>query len=302
MTRVGVVFPQVEIEPEPEAIRRYASAVEDLGFDHLLVYDHVTGVDPDVHGDFVSLARGGGATSAKPYDMHDSFHEVMVLLGFLAAVTRLELVTGVLVLPQRQTALAAKQAAEVDVLSGGRLRLGVGVGWNRIEFRSMGRDFETRGRRIESQIELLRRYWTEAPVRFESDEDWADGVGIMPRPVQQPIPVWLGAGATPRALRRVGRLADGWLPVGVDPSALGEQLETIRGAAREAGRDPGAIGIQGRLENAAARDPGEVSSELERWRVLGASHVAVNTMRCGLSGADAHVEALRRLSPVVGAA
>jgi probable F420-dependent oxidoreductase len=295
LTRLGVVFPQVEIEADPAAVRRYAEAVEEMGFEHILVYDHVTGVDPAVHQEFGSVARAGGATSAKPYDVHDSFHEVMVLMGFLAACTSMELVTGVLVIPQRQTALVAKQAAEVDVLSGGRLRLGVGVGWNRIEFRSMGFDFEARGRRIDHQIELLRRYWSEPTVRAGTGDDWAEGVGLMPRPAQQPIPLWIGAGPTRRALERVGRLGDGWLPVGVDPAALGEQLETIRGAAHDAGRDPGAIGIQGRLETAAARDPGVVRTELDKWRALGATHVALNTMRCGLQGADEHVAALRGL-------
>jgi probable F420-dependent oxidoreductase len=266
-----------------------------MGFDHILVYDHVTGVDPVTHGDFASVARAGGATSAKPYDVHDSFHEVMVLMGFLAACTSLELVTGVLVVPQRQTALVAKQAAEVDILSGGRLRLGVGVGWNRIEFRSMGFDFADRGARLDAQIDLLRRYWTQPTVGAGSGGDWAEGVGITPRPVQQPIPLWIGAGASRRALERAGRLGDGWLPVGVDPAGLGEQLETIRSAARAAGRDPAAIGVQGRLETAAARAPGELRGELAGWRALGATHVALNTMRCGLHGADAHLDALRAL-------
>jgi len=295
LTRLGVVFPQVEIEADPGAIRHYVEAVEELGFDHLLVYDHVTGVDPAVHEEFAALARGAGATSRKPYDVHDSFHEVMVLMGFLAAVTRMKLVTGVLVLPQRQTALAAKQAAEVDLLSGGRLRLGVGVGWNELEFRSMGRAFATRGKRLDDQIELLRRYWTEPTVRKGTADDWAEGVGILPRPVQQPIPVWIGAGPTRRALERVGRLGDGWLPVGDDPRQLGEQLETIRHAARAAGRNPDAIRIQGRMEAAASRHPQRVREELGAWRALGATHVALNTMRCGLQGAEAHVDALRRL-------
>jgi probable F420-dependent oxidoreductase len=294
--RLGVVFPQVEIEADPGAIRHYIAAVEELGFDHVLVYDHVTGVDPADHPDFVTAARTGGATSPKPYDVHDRFHEVMVLMGFLAAISHLELVTGVLVLPQRQTALAAKQAAEVDLLSGGRLRLGVGIGWNKIEFRSMGRDFERRGAMIEGQVELLRRYWIEGTVRFESDLDWADGVGISPPPVQRPIPVWIGAGPTRRALERAGRIGDGWLPVGVDPTALGEQFEIVRAAAREAGRDPDALGIQGRLEHAADRSEGAVAAELADWQTLGATHVAVNTMRCGLAGAEGHIEALRRIA------
>jgi probable F420-dependent oxidoreductase len=294
MTRFGVVFPQVEIEPDPASIRRYVEGVEKLGFDHLLVYDHVVGVDPAVQTEFASMARSGGATSAKPYDVGDSFHEVMVLLGFLAGLSTLELVTGVLVLPQRQTALVAKQAAEVDLLCGGRFRLGVGIGWNQLEFRSMGREFRDRGRRIDRQIELLRLFWTETTVRHQTDEDWAMGVGILPRPVQQPIPIWIGAGATPRALQRVGRLGDGWLPVGTDPVALGAQLETIRDAARAAGRDSAAIGIQGRLETVAARSRDEVTDEVARWKSLGATHLALNTMRCGLVGADQHLDALSK--------
>jgi probable F420-dependent oxidoreductase len=299
--QLGAVFPQVEIEPDPGAIRAYAQAVEALGFTHLVVYDHVTSVDPTVHHDFAERAHRAGATSAKPYDLDDTFHEVMVLFGFLAAACRLELVSGVLVLPQRQTALVAKQAAEVDVLTGGRLRLGVGVGWNAIEFRSMGRDFGERGRRIERQIQLLRRYWADATVRFDEGDDWADGIGLAPRPVQRPIPIWIGAGNTPRALRRVGRLGDGWLPVDVDPDVLGPQIEAVRAAAAEADRDPQAIGVQGRVEGWGD----DAVERVEAWRALGATHLAVNTMRRGLRGADAHIAALQevaaalRLSPPV---
>jgi probable F420-dependent oxidoreductase len=300
--KLGVVFPQTEIEPEPAAIRAYADAVAALGFDHVLVYDHVTGVDPEVQTDFAALAHRNGATSAKPYDVHDRFHEVMVLLGFLAGVSPLGLMTGVLVLPQRQTPLVAKQAAEVDILSGGRLRLGVGIGWNAIEYRSMGREFRTRGARIDEQIELLRRYWTEPTVRFETAEHWADGVGIAPLPVQRPIPVWIGAGGAPRALERVGRLADGWLPVGVDPDALHGQLESIHMAAQAAGRRPGDIGIQGRLERAAELAPDALADAAESWRRLGATHVALNTMRCELEGAQAHIDALGRIAAAMSVA
>jgi probable F420-dependent oxidoreductase len=297
--KLGVVFPQVEIEADPAAIRCYAQAVEDLGFDHVLVYDHVTGIDPASHKEFADLAHRSGATSTKPYDVYDSFHEVMVLLGFLSAVCSLDFITGVLVLPQRQTPLVAKQAAEVDVLSEGRLRLGVGIGWNALEYRSMGREFHTRGARIEEQIDLLRRFWTDQTVRFTSDEHWADGVGISPRPVQRPIPIWLGAGNTAKALARVGRIADGWLPVGVDPADLAPQLDLIRAAAGDAGRDARAIGIQGRLERAGAREPGDIASEIQAWRGLGATHLAINTMRCGLTGAQAHVKALAALAPAL---
>lgn len=297
--RLGVVFPQVEIEADAGAIRAYGEAIEELGFDHVLVYDHVTGVDPAVHAEFADLAHRSGATSATPYDVDDTFHEVMVLLGFLAGVCSLELVTGVLVLPQRQTPLVAKQAAEVDVLSGGHLRLGVGIGWNELEYRSMGREFRTRGARIDEQVSLLRRFWTERTVRFGSEEHWADGVGIAPPPIQRPIPIWIGAGDSARALERVGRIGDGWLPVGVEPSRLHESLVRIRDAARTAGRPVDSIGIQGRLERAAAMDAETLGSYLGEWRELGATHLALNTMRCGLHGAQAHIDALSRLVPAV---
>lgn len=294
--KIGVVFPQTEIEPDAGAIRQYVDGVAELGFDHLLLYDHVTGVDPLVNREFAERARRDGATSAKPYDVHDRFHEVMVLLGFLAAISSMELVTGVLVLPQRQTALVAKQAAEVDILSGGRLRLGVGIGWNSLEFQSMGADFRTRGARIEEQIALLRRYWTEQTVTFESEEHWVGGVGIAPLPPQRPIPIWIGAGVHPRALDRVGRLADGWLPVGVEPDKLQPQLDAVHAAAVRAGRDTTGIGIQGRLERAADKDADARVAELHAWRRLGATHLALNTMRCGLDGASAHLDALAGLA------
>src|SRR5258708_14783188 len=155
---IGVVFPQTEIGADRGAIRSYAQRVEELGFTHLLAYDHVLGADPEVHRPW----RG-------PYDVDTTFHEPFVLFGYLAAITELELVTGIIVLPQRQTALVAKQAAEVDVLTNGRFRLGVGAGWNAVEFDALGKDFATRGRRMDEQIELLRRLWIDQSVTFEGD-------------------------------------------------------------------------------------------------------------------------------------
>jgi probable F420-dependent oxidoreductase len=283
--KLGVVFPQTEIEPDPAAIRAYAEGVEAAGFDHLLVYDHITGVDTGVHPDFAEQARRGGARAAKPYDIHSRFHEPLTLMAFLAAITRrIELVTSILVLPQRQTALVAKQAAQVDLLSEGRLRLGVGVGWNPIEYRSLGRSFEDRGARLSAQIELLRRYWTETPVNFESEHDWAVGVGLAPLP-QRSIPVWIAGGERRVAVERVGRLADGWMPVGTDPDALAPTLERIRAIADRP------LGIQGRIDGMQNMD------RLEGWRRLGATHVALNTMNEGRRGVDAHLEALRGVTP-----
>lgn len=287
--RLGVVFPQTEIEADPTAIRRYAEGVAELGFDHFLIYDHVTSVDPGVHQDFVEIAHADGATSPRPYSIDDPFHELFVLMGYLAGVCDLELVSGVLVLPQRQTALVAKQAAQVDLLTGGRLRVGVGIGWNRLEYRSLGMDFGTRAARLEAQIGVLRDYWTARTASTATAQDWAEGVGIVPRPVQTPIPIWIAGGAPP-ALRRVGRLGDGWLPVTVDPRQLHDAWADVRRAAEAAGRDPGALGLQGRLPVAGA--PGQVPEQLTAWSELGATHVAIDTMRAGLHGVDAHLGAL----------
>ncbi len=180
--RIGVVFPQTEIGPDAGAVRRYAQGVEALGYTHILAYDHVVGADPEMHAPWTG-----------PYDVHTQFHEPMVLFGYLAAVTTLELVTGIIILPQRQTVLAAKQAAEVDLLTGGRFRFGVGLGWNPVEYEALGKDFSSRGRRMDEQVALLRRLWTEPTVTFDGTFDRVTGAGLAPLPVQRPIPLWMGA-------------------------------------------------------------------------------------------------------------
>ena len=200
--RVGVVFPQTELGGDPGAVRAYGQRVEALGFTHLLAYDHVVGADPEVHKGWQG-----------PYDVHTTFHEPLVMFGYLAAVTTtLELVTGVIILPQRQTVLVAKQAAEVDLLSGGRFRLGVGLGWNAVEYEALGEDFTNRGRRSEEQVEVMRRLWTEESVTLDGRYHHVTGAGLAPLPVQRPIPVWFGA-ASDRAYERAGRLGDGWFPM-----------------------------------------------------------------------------------------
>jgi probable F420-dependent oxidoreductase len=193
---IGVVFPQTEIGADAMGVRVYAETVERLGYTHLLAYDHVLGADPAVHAPWTG-----------PYDVHTSFHEPFVLFGYLAAATSLELVTGVIILPQRQTALVAKQAAEVDLLTGGRFRLGVGIGWNAVEYAALGKTFTDRGRRSEEQVALLRRLWTEQSVTFDGEHEQVIGAGISPLPIQRPIPIWFGA-QSPPAYRRAGRLAD----------------------------------------------------------------------------------------------
>ncbi|MGZ4695431.1 MAG: LLM class F420-dependent oxidoreductase [Acidimicrobiales bacterium] len=285
--RVGVVFPQTEIGPDPGAVRAYAGAVTDLGYTHLLAYDHVVGADPTVHGGW-----------SGPYDITTTFHEPFVMFGYLAAVTSIELVTGIIILPQRQTVLVAKQAAEVDLLTQGRFRLGVGIGWNPVEYDALGRSFGDRGRRMSEQIPLLRRLWTESSVTFDGAHDRIDGAGLAPLPVQRPIPVWIG-GASDPAYRRIGRLADGWFPQ-VRP---GPDLDAARAAIAEgaeaAGRDPATIGMEGRV-SFRPDDPDRIVREVEAWREAGASHLTVDTMYRGLATVDDHLRALATVAGLVG--
>jgi probable F420-dependent oxidoreductase len=287
--QLGVVFPQTEIGNDPGAIRAYAQGVEELGFDYLLAYEHVLGAHPDRLKD---LGR------QPPYTHESPFHEPFVLFGFLAACTsRIGLTTGVLILPQRQTVLVAKQAAEVDVLSRGRLRLGVGLGWNPVEYEALGENFRNRGRRIEEQVTLLRLLWTQQLVDFEGRYHRVRGAGINPLPVQRPIPVWMGGSAEP-ALRRMARIADGWISQLAPGPQAAEVLERVRAYVREAGRDPAAFGVEGRLH--LGTTPQESWPQaVETWRRLGGTHLAVNTMRSDLKSPDQHVAALRRFRDAV---
>jgi probable F420-dependent oxidoreductase len=284
--QIGVVFPQNELGGDPGAARAYGQGAEELGFRHLLAYDHVLGADPAVHEGWQGA-----------YDVDTTFHEPFVLFGFLAAVTSLELVTGVIVLPQRQTALVAKQAAEVDLLTGGRLRLGVGVGWNAVEYEALGLSFIDRGRRYDEQIGLLRRYWTERVVTHEGDYERVTAAGIAPLPVQRPIPLWFGAESAP-AYRRAGRLGDGWFPQVRPGPDLDAAKAVVDRAAVDAGRDPADLGMEGRIswrgnEEQLARHAGD-------WAAAGATHISVDTMRAGLSTADDHLGALARAADVLG--
>jgi probable F420-dependent oxidoreductase len=279
--QIGVIYPQTELPTDAGTVRAYATAVEELGYRHVEIYDHVLGADPAVHAGW----RG-------PYDVDTTFHEPLVFYGFLAAITKLELVTGIVIAPQRQTALLAKQAAEVDILSEGRFRLGLGAGWNPVEYEALGQDFSTRGQRLEEQIGLLQRLWAERSVTHEGRFDRIVGAGLAPLPVQRPIAIWLG-GMSPPAYRRMGRLADGWFPR-VEPGPdLDEALAIIATAAAEAGRDPGAIGMDGRVRQGSG-ETDDLVRAAERWRDAGATHVSVDTMGAGLPGLDAHLDALAK--------
>jgi len=279
--QLGVVFPQTEIGPEPDPIREYALAAEAAGYEHLLVYDHVLGADPN---------RPEGFSG--PYDKNSLFHEPLVLFGYLAGITdRLELVTGILVLTQRQTALVAKQATEVDLLSNGRLRLGIGVGWNSIEFEALGENFYNRGRRVEEQIEVLRALWSKEAISFEGNYHSIVQAGINPLPLTRSIPIWIGGMSEP-VIERVGRLSDGWFPQYRDPSELPLGIERVHAAAEAAGRSPTDIGIEARVQ--LGGDAQEAATTANDWIEAGATHISVNTMNAGYTNVAEHIEAIEQ--------
>ena len=298
--QIGVVFPQIEIGVDPVAVRDFAQATESLGYDHLAVFEHVLGAN-----------AGSRPGWTGPYRHTHMFHEPFVLLGYLASVTsKVGFATSVLVLPQRQTALVAKQAAAVDVLSGGRLRLGVGVGWNDVEFEALDEDFSNRGRRLEEQVEVLRLLWTQELVTYEGRWHTITDAGINPLPVQRPIPLWMGGGAE-RVLRRIGRLADGWFantsartaqhtdvpPLRADDGGRAT-LARIHQYATEAGRDPSEIGVECRIEM-VDRSPEDAAADVAMWKAMGVTHVQFTTLRAGLRSVDAHIDALQRFIDAV---
>ena len=285
--QLGAIFPQTEIGADPAGVRDFAQAAEAMGYEHLLVFDHVLGADASQHANW-----------DRPYRHTDMFHEPFVLFGYLAALTEtIQMTTGILILGQRQTALVAKQAAEVDVLTGGRLRLGIGIGWNHVEYEALGENFRNRGRRSEEQIKLLRELWTKDVVDFTGRYHRVSHAGINPRPVQQTIPIWFGGGDD-RVVRRIGQLGDGWFPQFQPDSAGQERIAQMRQYARDAGRDPAAIGIEGRI-NIADGDPDSWNKQAAAWDEVGATHLSVNTMRAGIKGPDQHIEAIRRFKEAV---
>jgi probable F420-dependent oxidoreductase len=281
--RVGVVFPQTELGGDPGAVRAFATAASELGYAHIAVFDHVVGADPAVHQGW-----------SGPYDVHTTFHEPFVLFGYLAALTSLELVTSIVILPQRQTVLVAKQAAEIDLLTQGKLRLGVGLGWNEVEYEALGQNFSDRGARLAEQVALLRRLWTETSVTVAGEHEHVTGAGIAPLPVQRPIPVWIGARADV-ALRRAGRIADGWFPMDQPGPALARSTAIVQRAAVEVGRDPRTLGMEGRI-NFGSESSSSIDQQIAAWREAGATHLSINTMRAGFSTVDQHIAALASAS------
>ncbi len=281
------MFPQTEIGTDPVAVRDYAQAAESLGYDHLIAYDHVVGANAE--------SRTGWSGSYRHTDM---FHEPFVLFGYLAGVTqRIGLVSGVVILPQRQTVLVAKQAAEVDVLSGGRLRFGIGIGWNAVEYEALGENFHNRGARSEEQVEVMRALWTNQLVTYEGRWHKITDAGLNPLPVQRPIPLWIG-GKVDQTLRRIARFGDGWLSNMPRPNDdVHAMIETLRSYTVEEGRDPDSIGIEAWV-SIGSRPQEQWTLDVAAWTDLGATHIAVNTMGAGLRSPDQHIDAIRRFRDV----
>jgi probable F420-dependent oxidoreductase len=288
---IGVTFPQTEIGNDPAVLRDYAQTAEGLGFNFILAYDHVLGADAASRPDW-----------GRRYTADDAFHEPLVMFGFMAAVTsRIEFVTGILILPQRQTALVAKQAAEVDVLSGGRLKLGVGLGWNDVEYEALNEDFHNRGRRIEEQVQLLRRLWTEPIVDFEGKWHRVDRAGLNPLPVQRPIPLLMG-GLSDVVLERAARIADGWFPIVRGPEgveALPQQIKGLRERVAAFGRPRESFEIRVQA-GFTSTTPDQWAAEVESYARMDVDYLCFSTMGTGLVKPRDHIEALRRYKEALG--
>ena len=290
MRRIGVVYPQTEFGTDPIAIRDYAQTAEGLGYTHIIAYDHVLGANPNRPGGY----RG-------PYTYQDPFFEPFTFFSYIAGFTeRVGLTTSIIILPQRQTALVAKQAATLDVLSHGRLRLGVGLGWNEIEYQALNENFHNRGRRIEEQVEVLRLLWTKPLVSYSGRWHTIPDAGLKPLPIQQPIPIWFG-GHAELVLRRVARLGDGWMPTYRTAGEAKNAVMSLNRFLQEAQRDPSEVGIEARLVYGQG-DPHVWIAQMDEWTALGATHFSINTMRSGYTTPGEHIAVIKSFAQGVGLA
>jgi probable F420-dependent oxidoreductase len=304
--RIGVIFPQHQagigvtsthsVAPfaaDPVAIRDWAQAADDLGFDHIGLYEHVIGPDIARHPD---LAGG--------YTNENTWHEPLVLCGFLTGMTRrINFFTSILLLPLRETVIVAKQAAEVDVLSGGRLRLGVGVGRMRFEYDALGQDFHTRGARLAEQVRLMQALWTQSSVTFAGRWHTIDGGGINPLPVQRPIPVIMG-GMADATVRRAARLGDGWIVGGKylsqSPDDQARRLRDLLHASLDAAnRSVDSVAVYGAMGIAHVPEA-EWVARAEAWQQFGATHLLIETVGAGLESPTEQVRVLSRIEDVIG--
>lgn len=281
---IGVVFPQTEFGNDPIALREYAQTVEGLGFTHIAAYDHVLGANPN---------RPGGWRG--PYTHQSHFLEPFVLFSYLAPLTqKIIFATNIIILPQRQTALVAKQAATLDVLSGGRVRLGVGLGWNEVEYIALNENFHTRGKRIQEQVEVMRLLWTQPLVNFSGHWHTIPDAGINPLPIQRPIPIWFG-GSAEAAVRRAARLGDGWMCNFREPHDARERVEQLYLFLDEAKRDRAQFGFEARIPYGDG-DAARWETLLREWRALGATMFSLNTMGAGLQTSAAHLDAIQKFA------
>jgi probable F420-dependent oxidoreductase len=281
---LGVVLPTVELGPGPDMIREYAQNAQELGYTHLVIQDHVLGVDPAVH---VGWSR--------PYTNKTLTPDPFIQFAFLSTdVPDMELVAGVVVITQRQTVLVAKQAAEVDILTGGNFRLGVGLGWNKVEYDALGEDFTNRGVRSEEQVELMRALWTQRSVTFDGKWHHIDAAGINPMPVQRPIPVWFG-GASDAVLKRTARMGDGWItsPQVQTYEDNRAMLDRLYSFAEEVDRDPASIGIEGRIELVDHPTDADVLAAYKEWQEMGVEIVTLSTRAVGLDTPRQQMDALQ---------
>jgi probable F420-dependent oxidoreductase len=274
--QIGAVFPHNEIGTDPGAIKAYAQGVEAMGITHLLIYDHVLGADPDREGGF----RG-------PYDKDVAFHEPFTTFAFIAGVTdKIDLITTVMILPQRQTVLAAKQAAEVALLSNNRFKLGIGVGWNELEYVGLNETFNNRGRRQEEQVDVMRKLWSEDSLDYTGEYHRIDKASINPRP-SKTIPIWFG-GSAPALLDRVARLGDGWIPLMGANDKAKACIDTIKQTRKAAGLSFDNFGIQAQAQYAGG-SPERWRKHAEAWRGMGCTHLAVATHNAGPTNVDGHL-------------
>ncbi len=281
--KAGVVYPQVELGGDTGAVKAFAQAAEDLGYDHIVLYDHVLGA---VHAGREPKLTG-------PYRETDPFHEPLITFAYLAGITKnLEMATGVIILPQRQTVLFAKQAADVDLFSDGRLRLGVGVGWNWVEYDGleMSGHFRRRGKRQEQQVALIRKLWEQAVVEYEDTDHRIDRAGILPRPNRQ-IPIWFG-GFSQAAYDRAARIGDGFMFSGrTQPRLFRSRRQSKPGLRSSGGAE---VHSASNPSSSTSRGDNQWPGDIAAWRDAGGSHISVVTMGANLATVDGHIEAIRR--------
>lgn len=288
--KIGCVFPHSEIGDDMSLVRDFFQTAEGLGYDHVLCIDHI-----------LCNREAKGAPWASHYTADRTFHEPLTLFAYASGITsRIGFASAVLVLPQRQAPVVAKQAAEVDQLSGGRLRLGCGIGWSAEEYQGLAMGFKTRARRFEEQIDVMRRLWTEDTITFKGDFHDIDDMGMSPKPVQQPIPIWIGA-FQENAVRRAVRLGDGFslnprLEPGDETRRLLERVSQWQG---EFGRDPATFGMNATLHH-WGRDDGAWEADLKSWGDLGVSHVSFRTIDSGLPSPQSHLGELERFAALAG--